>query len=411
MQTIEGAPHLKDEHLPVFDCANTCGKHGKRYIHYMGHVRMMAAAQPFLSGAISKTINLPNEATIDDIEQAYHESWRLGIKAIALYRDGSKSSQPLSSKSDSKAEKEDDASQDEIKRLKAELAEMKKIAAQVEPSNPNAPVVTRTHAFRPTRRLMPAKRRGFTQEARVAGHKIYLRTGEYEDGTLGEVFIDLHKEGATMRSLMNCLAIAVSKGLQYGVPLQEFVDTFTFTRFEPQGMVDGHPNIKLSTSLVDYVFRVLGLEYLGRTDLVQVPPPTEPLPEQVELPFTSASSSAAPIAAAPVVSQPATNGNGTSNGHKNGTNGTSAAKNGTHAPAAVEAQAQAQTAEPLASVAVATESSEPESGAIAMADGGLSAQLAGMMGDAPFCDVCGHITVRNGACYKCLNCGNSLGCS
>ena len=401
MQTVEGAPHLKDKHLPVFDCANTCGKHGKRYIHYMGHVRMMAAAQPFLSGAISKTINMPNEATVEDIEQAYHESWRLGIKAMALYRDGSKLSQPLSSKSDTKEEKVDDAAQDEIKRLKAELAEMQKIAAQHEPVNPNAPVVTRTHAFRPTRRLMPAKRRGFTQEARVAGHKVYLRTGEYEDGTLGEVFIDLHKEGATMRSLMNCLAIAVSKGLQYGVPLQEFVDTFTFTRFEPQGMVDGHPNIKLSTSLVDYVFRVLGLEYLGRTDLVQVPPPSEPQPEQVELPLA-----AAPIATAPAISPSVTNGNGNGNGngHKNGTNGTH--KNGSHATV----EAKAETAEPVASVAVA-ESSEPEMGAMAVADGGLSAQLAGMMGDAPFCDVCGHITVRNGACYKCLNCGNSLGCS
>ncbi|HBY47260.1 MAG TPA: vitamin B12-dependent ribonucleotide reductase, partial [Chloroflexi bacterium] len=271
MQTVEGAPHLKDKHLQIFDCANRCGKHGQRFIHYMGHVRMMAAAQPFLSGAISKTINMPNEATIRDIENAYHESWRLGIKAMALYRDGSKLSQPLSSTSDKKEDAAADEQKAEIARLKTELAEMRKVIGQIDPAQGGVPR-TVTTGFRPTRRTLPAKRGGFTQEARVASHKIYLRTGEYDDGQLGEIFVDLHKEGAAMRSLMNCFAIAVSKGLQYGVPLQEFVDTFTFTRFEPQGMVDGHPNIKMATSIIDYVFRVLGLEYLGRTDLVQIPP-------------------------------------------------------------------------------------------------------------------------------------------
>ena len=246
MQTIEGAPHLKPEHLPVFDCANRGGKRGKRFIQHMGHIRMMSVVQPFLSGAISKTINMPNEVTVDEIKEAYLASWRLGLKAMALYRDGSKLSQPLSSKS--KEEKEE-----------------AKVEAQ--------PVETRVVVVeKPIRRPMPAKRHGFTQEGRLAGHKIYLRTGEYKDGTLGEIFIDMHKEGAAFRSLMNCFAIAISKGLQYGVPLEEFVDTFTFQRFEPQGMVEGHPNIKMSTSIIDYVFRVLGYEYLGRTDFVQVKP-------------------------------------------------------------------------------------------------------------------------------------------
>jgi len=408
MQTIEGAPHLKDKHLPIFDCANRCGKHGQRFIHYMGHVRMMAATQPFLSGAISKTINMPNEATVADIENAYHESWKLGIKAMALYRDGSKLSQPLSSKSDKAAEAEKDDEGDEraaeIAALKAELAEMQKIAAQLDPAQAANPRTVTTN-FRPTRRTLPAKRGGFTQEARVASHKIYLRTGEYDDGQLGEIFVDLHKEGAAMRSLMNCFAIAVSKGLQYGVPLQEFVDTFTFTRFEPQGMVDGHPNIKMATSIIDYVFRVLGLEYLNRTDLVQVPP-QESATNFGEMLPPEAKSSAAPLAASPTAS-PAiapTSGNGNGRAHVNG-NG-NGHKNGSHAAPKVEAQAQAQaeTAAPQASVAT-----EPAPAPVL--DGGVSQQLSSMMGDAPFCDVCGHITVRNGACYKCLNCGNSLGCS
>jgi ribonucleoside-diphosphate reductase alpha chain len=402
MQTIEGAPHLKDKHLAVFDCANQCGKHGKRFIQYMGHVRMLAATQPFLSGAASKTINMPSDATIADIEDAYLESWKLGLKAMALYRDGSKLSQPLSSRSDVKEieEKAEQAEQavaearTEIERLREELAMMQKIVAQTDvPAN--APVITRTHPFRPTRRTLPAKRGGFTQEAKVGGHKVYLRTGEYDDGTLGEIFIDLHKEGATMRSLVNCFAIAVSKGLQYGVPLQEFVDTFTFTRFEPQGMVDGHPNIKMATSIIDYVFRVIGLEYLDRDDLVQIPPVKDIAPP-AERPAPAIANGAAP-----------TNG-----GHRNGTNGNASKSHAAPAGAApaADVQAEAATSEPVAT-ATADMVHAPKVEVIQMNDGGLSQQLAGMMGDAPFCDVCGHITVRNGACYKCLNCGNSLGCS
>jgi len=308
--TVEGAPHLREEHLAIFDCANKCGKRGARFLHWMGHVRMMAATQPFLSGAISKTINMPNEATVADIQEAYFQSWKLGLKAVALYRDGSKASQPLSSKS---ADKKGEAPVDHV------------CVAQ--------------------RRRLPKKRGGFTQEARVAGQKVYLRTGEYEEGSLGEIFIDMHKEGAGFRSMMNCFAIAVSLGLQYGVPLKEFVDVFTFTRFEPQGPVD-HPNIKMATSVVDYLFRVLALEYMGMTEFAQVKPADGGEPQ---------------------------------------------------------VRAKKDTTRRF----VVKEESAPAP----LDAGALSTHLGRMMGDAPFCTGCGHVTVRNGTCYKCLNCGNTMGCS
>ena len=263
-QKIEGAPYLKDEHLDVFDCANKCGKDGERFIHYMGHVRMMAAAQPFISGAISKTVNMPNEATVQDIEDCYFESAKIGVKAIAIYRDGSKASQPLSASSD---EGDSDESDPEVNKILEEEAML--VQGNYAPGT--SPTKAYAGVNRP-RFLLPERREGWTQEARVAGHKVYLRTGEYPDGTLGEVFIDIAKEGATLKGVLGCFAIAVSKGLQYGVPLEEFVDTFTFQTFEPRGMVEGHENIKMSNSIVDYVFRALGLEYLNRTDLVQVPP-------------------------------------------------------------------------------------------------------------------------------------------
>ncbi len=381
MQTIEGAPHLKAEHLPVFDCANRGGKRGKRFIHYMGHIRMMSVVQPFLSGAISKTINMPNEVTIDDIEEAYMASWRLGLKAMALYRDGSKLSQPLSSKS-----------KEEKKEAKAEVEAV--------------PVETKVVIVeKPIRRPMPAKRHGFTQEGRLAGHKIYLRTGEYEDGTLGEIFIDMHKEGAAFRSLMNCFAIAISKGLQYGVPLEEFVDTFTFQRFEPQGMVEGHPNIKMATSIIDYVFRVLGYEYLNRTDFVQVKPIHGDVDDEMdggETPAEGHTATAPQLSEVQTAQAPSPHAAAElaaklENGyHQNGHNG----HNGTNG---TNGHGKAQAAEEYVTIAQAVE--------IPQYDGGMNEQLSQMMGDAPFCDVCGHITVRNGSCYKCLNCGNSLGCS
>lgn len=252
--TVEGAPHLKPENYAVFDCANKCGKKGKRFISYVGHIRMMAAAQPFITGSISKTINMPSDATIEDIKEAYMLSWRHMLKSNALYRDGSKLSQPLNATTD--------VDEDELAQL---LGLGEDIDDTFGPAQLQSKIVGRIN-----RRKLPAKRRGFVQEARVGGHKVYLKTGEYPDGQLGEIFVDMYKEGAGYRALLNCFAIAVSKGLQYGVPLEEFVDTFTFTRFEPAGAVTGHEAVKNATSMVDYVFRVLGYEYLNRQDLVHI---------------------------------------------------------------------------------------------------------------------------------------------
>jgi ribonucleoside-diphosphate reductase alpha chain len=345
--TVEGAPHLSLNHYPVFDCANRCGKTGQRFLAPMSHIRMMAAAQPFLSGAISKTVNLPNEASLDDVLEIYEESWKLGLKSVALYRDGCKASQPLSTSSSS----ESDAP----------------AADEVVVSTPIiAPLPVPNVRPQGARVRLPKKRRGFTQEAYVGGHKVFLRTGEYDDGSLGEIFIDMHKEGAAFRSLMNCFAMAVSVGIQYGVPLETFVEQFTFTRFEPHGVVSGHPNIKFATSIVDYIFRVLGVEYLQRYDFAQVKP-TE-APQQIEDPTGRMLEDPNHPEPGPLTD-----------------------------PASLLPPAQiAQVASP-APAPVRT--------------GALDAQLDEMMGDAPVCDGCGHITVRNGACYKCLNCGNSMGCS
>jgi len=252
--TVEGAPHLKKKHLAVFDCANRCGRRGVRSIASNGHILMMAAAQPFISGAISKTINMPAEAALDDIKRAYFLAWQKMIKAVALYRDGSKLSQPLSIAIS--AEEEDELAEAVAGKDVQHVAEV--MAERV---------VIRYQA---RRRRLPQRRAGFTQKAAVGGHKVYIRTGEYEDGSVGEIFLDMHREGAAFRSLMNCFAIAVSLGLQYGVPLEEFVDAFVFTRFEPSGIVGGHDRIKMATSVIDYVFRELAITYLGRDDLAQV---------------------------------------------------------------------------------------------------------------------------------------------
>jgi ribonucleoside-diphosphate reductase alpha chain len=353
--TIEGAPHLRTEHYPVFDCANRCGRTGQRFLAPMSHVKMMAAAQPFLSGAISKTVNLPNDATVDDVRQIYEEGHRLGLKAVALYRDGCKASQPLNTTSK-------DASASE------EAEELESLPP------PPAIATTPAPALRPDghRVRLPKKRSGFTQEAYVGGHKVFLRTGEYEDGSLGEIFIDMHKEGAAFRSLMNCFAMSVSVGLQYGVPLETFVEQFTFTRFEPHGVVSGHPNIKFATSIVDYIFRVLGVEYLKRYDFAQVKPAEAPAP--IEDPTEPRLVALEPVAPASL------------------------------APASLAAPSLGS----LASHATSSHATETHANEHY---GALDAQLEEMMGDAPVCDSCGHITVRNGACYKCLNCGNSMGCS
>ena len=382
-QTIEGAPYLKDEDLSVFDCANKCGKDGERFIHYMGHVRMMAAAQPFISGAISKTVNMPHEATIEDIENCYFESAGLGIKAIAIYRDGSKASQPLSASSDDGESEESDPQVSEIIENESMLM-----------LGNYAPGTSPTKAYAGTTRprfLLPERREGWTQEAKIAGHKVYLRTGEYPDGTLGEVFIDIAKEGATLKGVLGCFAIAVSKGLQYGVPLEEFVDTFTFQTFEPRGMVEGHENIKMSNSIIDYVFRALGLEYLNRTDIVQNPP-------QDSLDEENVTSKPIQNATPPQIEEQVT-----------------------ESPAQVEeveptktsqineTQAEAQEVQFITKV----EEKETFENTDAASNSVTTVQevLGDMMGDAPACPDCGHITIRNGSCYKCLNCGNSLGCS
>ena len=262
--TLEGAPHLKPEHLPVFDCANPCGRTGKRCLSVDSHIRMMAAAQPFISGAISKTINMPNAATVEDCKEAYMLSWRLGLKAMALYRDGSKLSQPLASSllgDDEEAEELFDA-----------VAGRARAAGRRADRRARRRTGGRARRQPRDRRRLPNRRKGYTQKAVVGGHKVYLRTGEYEDGGLGEIFIDMHKEGAAFRSLMNNFAIAISIGLQYGVPLEEFVEAFTFTRFEPSGMVEGNDTIKMATSILDYIFRELAISYLDRSDLAHVEP-------------------------------------------------------------------------------------------------------------------------------------------
>ncbi|KQY14694.1 vitamin B12-dependent ribonucleotide reductase [Rhizobium sp. Root482] len=257
--TLEGAPFLKNEHLPVFDCANPCGKIGKRYLSVESHIRMMAAAQPFISGAISKTINMPNEATVEDCKAAYMLSWKLALKANALYRDGSKLSQPLNA-SLIEDDEDDDAMEDFL---------AAPVAAQ-------AVTVTEKIVERVIERItrerekLPNRRQGYTQKAVIGGHKVYLRTGEFGDGRLGEIFIDMHKEGAAFRAMMNNFAIAISLGLQYGVPLEEYVEAFTFTKFEPAGMVQGNDAIKNATSILDYVFRELAVSYLNRHDLAHV---------------------------------------------------------------------------------------------------------------------------------------------
>jgi len=379
--TIEGAPYLKDEHLTVFDCANKCGKKGERFIHAHGHIRMMAAAQPFLSGAISKTINLPNEATVDEISDSYLLSWQLGLKACALYRDGSKLSQPLSNKSDKK--KKTDAAEEAKEEAPAAPAvdsnivdlsklTVKELLEEVTKRVQNSPdtKLKRELARIVERRTLPAKRRGFTQKAKINGQALFVRTGEYADGTVGEIFIDMAKEGATMRSMLNCFAISISIGLQYGVPLEEFVEKFVFTRFEPAGMVD-HPNIKSTTSIVDFIFRALAYEYLGRTDLVHV------------------------------LDKPEVMNTGTDDWDEIPTSLEYEKKTPELSEVRVVASKPKETEAVKAKAAVKTEASLDM----------VNAAAKSMQSDAPACNTCGHITIRSGTCYKCLNCGNSMGCS
>jgi ribonucleoside-diphosphate reductase alpha chain len=361
--TIEGAPHLRPEHYPIFDCANRCGRLGKRFLSPEAHIRMMAAAQPFISGALSKTINMPHQATVEEVKEAYLLSWKLMLKSNALYRDGSKLSQPLSTISDTyvPAAEPTSASQEPVR-----------IAEKI------------VYRYLAHRRRLPDRRAGYTQKARVGNHKVYLRTGEYQDGTLGEIFVDMHKEGAAFRSMTNCFAIAISLGLQHGVPLEEFVDAFLFTRFEPNGIVQGNPHIKMTTSIIDYIFRELAITYLGRHDLAQVEEEDlrgdalhrdddEPEYESEEVVGERI------VESKPLSKAFATPRSGhlrplpeTGNGHNGNKGGT----------------------------ILATGKEEMI----------RQARLKGYEGDP--CNECGQLTlVRNGSCLKCDTCGATSGCS
>jgi ribonucleoside-diphosphate reductase alpha chain len=354
--TVENAPHLREEHLPVFDCANRCGKKGTRSIRYEGHILMMAAAQPFISGAISKTINMPSEATLEDIRRAYYMAWQKMLKAVALYRDGSKLSQPLSI---AMGAEEDQALVEAV--ASGDLAQVASAMAER--------VVIRYQA---RRNRLPQRRTGFTQKASVGGHKVYIRTGEYEDGAVGEIFLDMHREGAAFRSLMNCFAIAVSLGLQYGVPLEEYVDAFVFTRFEPSGIVGGHERIKMATSVIDYVFRELAITYLDRDDLAQVSP------EDIRHDAV---------------------GEG-SDQHKIPPDDDDMAEVHPIAVGQSGRQSLARATRPSGGGATA----DPKQAAA------QQARYMGYEGDP--CPECGALTlVRNGTCLKCDSCGGTTGCS
>ncbi len=420
--TVEGAPHLQDGHLPVFDCANKCGRKGQRYIHAEGHIRMMAAAQPFLSGAISKTINLPQNASHADIDKAYMLSWKLGLKANALYRDGSKLSQPLNSSSDDAA----------AVILEASLEN----AYGVEDEQIVAVAQKLVYRYIAKRRLLPSRRRGYTQKARIAGHKVYVRTGEYDDSTLGEIFIDMHREGAAFRSLMNCFAIAISLGLQYGVPLEEFVEAFVFTRFEPNGPVTGHDNIKMSTSVIDFIFRELAMTYLGRYDLVQVSPDDlrsdfagsnrQPSLEfedeeessidvQTHAPgfsredhsshgFRKGQDSGSALIDAVVIAA----GEGGQRREPPGSNGNGAHE--TRDPRLDTRDPKPETRNPSLSSAGSAAAVLSAPSINVLADRIREARLKGYEGDP--CSDCGSFTlVRNGVCLKCNSCGATSGCS
>jgi len=400
--TLEGAPHLKEEHYAIFDCANPCGKKGKRYLSVDSHITMMAAAQSFISGAISKTINMPNDATIEDCQNAYELSWSLGIKANALYRDGSKLSQPLAAAlvedDDEAAEVLESGSMQEKAQVLAEKIVEKIVVKEVARG----------------REKMPERRKGYTQKAVVGGHKVYLRTGEYSDGSLGEIFIDMHKEGAGFRAMMNNFAIAVSVGLQYGVPLEEFVDAFTFTKFEPAGMVQGNDSIKNATSILDYIFRELAVSYLDRTDLAHIKPEGTTFDdvgrgEEEGVSNVSELSDTAATRSLEVLKQISSTGylrkrlpqelvvlNGGGNISVDNSN---AVKN----LATLVPETAGATVSDVATSASVTAT-------VAPMDERAKAKMQGYEGDP--CGDCGNYTlVRNGTCMKCNTCGATSGCS
>ena len=407
--TVEGAPHLRPEHYPVFDCANACGRTGKRFLSVESHIRMMAAAQPFISGAISKTINMPNDATVEDCAEAYKLSWKLALKANALYRDGSKLSQPLNSQLIADEADEDD---DAIEQLVAAPAAAR--TAQVIEK-----IVERVQLVR-EREKLPGRRKGYTQKAIVGGHKVYLRTGEYDDGRIGEIFIDMHKEGAAFRSVMNNFAIAVSLGLQYGVPLEEYVEAFTFTRFEPAGFVQGNDTIKNATSILDYVFRELAISYLSRYDLAHVDPSTitpDALGEGVSedkapapVPVSKGLLRGRQLTAVPSSSPEPKGSSAASNVTAIGGRPAVSALQGNVATAFKREPAPAAEETPALGHLAWEAPKEPAPAAKTAEARRAEARVKGYEGDN--CSECGNYTmVRNGTCLKCDTCGSTSGCS
>ena len=420
--TIEGAPHLREEHYAVFDCANRCGRYGTRYIEAMAHVRAMAAAQPYLSGAISKTINMPADATVQDVTAVYDAGADMMLKALALYRDGSKLSQPLATTVfDDWADDAEDfddldgAGPADTPALSTESAvESAERILRALPTRDAREVVRRAVGLlRGERVSLPSRRNGFAQKARVGGHTIYLHTGEFEDGSLGELFISMSKDGAAFRSLMNCFAIAVSIGLQHGVPLDAYMDSFLFTKFEPNGMVTGNDRIHMATSIIDYVFRELAITYLGRDDVAHMG----------EVDLSSTSTAEDEFEAAPYADAPPTNG---------AVDATPALRAPNPADLVVPIAGGADVAEAPAAAAPSTPTPEPRTDApsaastnveptkatstavsLELSDAAarkLRARQMGFEGDP--CTDCGQMMmVRSGTCLKCVSCGATSGCS
>jgi len=417
--TVEGAPHLKAEHYNVFDCANPCGKIGKRYLSVESHIRMMAASQPFISGAISKTINMPNDATVEDCKSAYLLSWKLALKANALYRDGSKLSQPLNSQLIADEDEEEDAV--EALYEKPMAARTTQVAEKIVEKLVERIVVMRE------REKMPDRRKGYTQKAVVGGHKVYLRTGEYDDGRLGEIFIDMHKEGAALRSFINNFAIAVSLGLQYGVPLEEYVDAFTFTRFEPAGPVQGNDSIKYATSILDYVFRELAVSYMSRFDLAHVDPSESNFdamgkgveegkqPEQPSNKYLSKGltrSRTDNLVVMRGVSTPETEARSSSNVTAMASHGATARNADAHEGAVALKQEAQHDLSPTEKLEAMQWSKAGSAAQVAPSKAERRAEAKAKGYEGEMCSECGNFTlVRNGTCMKCDTCGSTTGCS
>ncbi|MFK7791632.1 MAG: vitamin B12-dependent ribonucleotide reductase [Devosiaceae bacterium] len=408
--TLEGAPHLKEEHYAVFDCANPCGKKGTRFLSVESHIHMMAAAQPFISGAISKTINMPNAATVEDCKSAYMLSWKLALKANALYRDGSKLSQPLNSQLLADND-DDDEAEDAAEAIIAapQALRAEKVAEKIIERIIEERIVEKEVRLR---EKMPDRRKGYTQKARVGGHKVYLTTGEYEDGRLGEVFIVMHKEGAAFRAMMNNFAIAISLGLQYGVPLEEYVDAFTFTRFEPAGMVQGNETIKNATSILDYIFRELAVSYLGRYDLAHVQPDeagatTLGKGEDAEKPSANSIVSAGLVRGKVAERLQVVGGSAAGFAPAPGTVTASQSSAAVATAAAVQLAPEPVLAGDITPALAPTTATKPLE---SVAEQRTIARMKGYEGEN--CGECGNFTmVRNGTCLKCDTCGSTSGCS